>query len=136
VYKNVPFLGHPVLSHTFKTKNYLVGNLHQKHYKLYEFNRQNCIICTNSFFIIFIYHYSSLVNQLSVNNVRRFHLSLNVAMQNRTFYMRHYHSHDIIPIPIPISSPKAIPIPMGFPRESHSHVNSHLLLHKRVTVRH
>ena len=38
------------------------------------------------------------------------HLSLRVAMQNETFCMCHSHSHEVIPIPI--GSPKAIPIPM------------------------
>ena len=46
------------------------------------------------------------------------HLSLHVAMQNRMFYIC------TIPIsmtiPIPISSPKASPIPVLFPWESHS----------------
>ena len=43
------------------------------------------------------------------------HLSLHVAMQNRTSHIVcHSYSHNVIPIPTAIhtSSPKAIPIPM------------------------
>ena len=65
-----------------QNKNYQVGKLHRKHYKW-------------TFLIIVIYHYSSLVSQLSVNYVRcSINLSLHVAMQNRTFlHMCHSHSH-------------------------------------------
>jgi len=60
------------------------------------------------------------------------YLSPHVTMQNRTFFyiiMCHSHSHDVIPIPIRISSIKLFlfpwdsygkPILMGL-RESHSH---------------
>ena len=51
------------------------------------------------------------------------HLSLHVAMQNMTSHtICHSHSHDVIsiPTPIPISSPKAILIPMGIPIPMHT----------------
>ena len=61
------------------------------------------------------------------------HLSLHVAMHNGTFLhthaICHSHPHEIIPIPLPISSQKAIPIPMRFSRLSHSHVNSYSQAH-------
>ena len=41
----------------------------------------------------------------------------------------YFHSHEIISIPIPISSPKATPIPMKFSRESHSDGNSYSHMH-------
>ena len=51
------------------------------------------------------------------------YLSLPVAMQTGRFYMYYLHSHDFIPILIPISSPKASPVHMRFRWESHSHEN-------------
>jgi len=64
------------------------------------------------------------------------HLSLHVAMQNRTFLTYvHSHFHDVTSIPIPISNPKTIPISMGFPWESHSDANFHFLSTPLVDIR-
>jgi len=67
----------------FETKYYQVGQLHQKHY-------------TSSFLITVIYHYLSLVSQLSVNYVCcSFITACCYAKQDFFTYVpwRYFHSH-------------------------------------------
>jgi len=55
-------------------------------------------------------HYRAACDLSSVSQ-----LSINCVRSRKTGLLLHMcHSHDIIPIPIPINSPQAIPIPMEF----------------------
>ena len=85
-----------------RNKNYQVGKLHQKHYK-------------SSFLIIVIYHYLSLVSQLSVKYV-----CCSSVTDVLLLHVCHSHSDDVIPIPIPISSPEAHGILMGISISMHT----------------